>query len=379
MRQSYYELGEPECLTLLGDATSYILAANGVASSDETETNELPLIRSYLGAIEGRTLFVHGGLVGERSGLADRPVSIQVEQPLAGIPSYFTDKERACPASMLYQSVQARGVVRRRTDRAEKARVLALITAKYQPEGGYVSIDHTHPLYARALDSIDVWAIELRGIVGRRKLLQKKTASQAEQVLEGLWRRGEGRDLEVIELVRRVQLVEPTFLHAPSGARLHVWLPPERTDEAVAILMANDWNEHRSEAIVRRSIEAASAWIGATDAESGALLGLARAVSDRTRYAMVFDVWVAERWRGRGLGRRIMELLLDHPALRDVERVELNTREAHPFYRKLGFHEIERSVYEHVGYRAIEQTLEPTFVRWRMARLKLDADGSHPR
>lgn len=369
MRETFYQLDEQENAELLARATSYLVCANGEAGDAEPRR---PLVRSYLGTVEQGVLTVHGGLVGERNALVGRAVTIQVEEPLCGIPSYFSDPERACPASMLYQSIQAGGVVERVEGRDAKARALASITAKYQREGGYIPIDAAHPLYARALDAIDVWQVRLESICGRRKLLQKKSAPQAERVLEGLWRRGEGKDLEVIELVRRVQGVEPAFLRAPDGVRLHVWLPPQRTEEALAILMENYWNAHRSRETVRRSIEAANVWIGATDAVSGALVALARAVSDRTRYAMLFDVWVAEERRNAGLGTRVMQLLLDHPALRDVERIELNTRDAHPFYRRLGFHEIERSVYEHVGYRAIEQTLEPTFVRWRMARTKLN-------
>jgi ribosomal protein S18 acetylase RimI-like enzyme len=51
----------------------------------------------------------------------------------------------------------------------------------------------------------------------------------------------------------------------------------------------------------------------------------------------VHDVVVAPAFRGRGIGRAVMTLLLDHPAVRGALAVRLETRDADTFYRKLGF------------------------------------------
>jgi len=48
------------------------------------------------------------------------------------------------------------------------------------------------------------------------------------------------------------------------------------------------------------------------------------------------DVAVDPAWRGRGLGRFLVQRLVDHPRLRGT-RVDLLTRDAGPFYEGLGF------------------------------------------
>ena len=47
-----------------------------------------------------------------------------------------------------------------------------------------------------------------------------------------------------------------------------------------------------------------------------------------------------QRAAGLQLGQRVIELLLDHPAMREVGRIDLGTRDAQTFYAKLGFVEV---------------------------------------
>jgi GNAT superfamily N-acetyltransferase len=67
-------------------------------------------------------------------------------------------------------------------------------------------------------------------------------------------------------------------------------------------------------------------------------VGFARVVSDAARFAFLADVFVLEHARGQGLGKWLVECALDHPALRDVERWVLGTRDAHGLYERFGFH-----------------------------------------
>jgi N-acetylglutamate synthase-like GNAT family acetyltransferase len=46
-------------------------------------------------------------------------------------------------------------------------------------------------------------------------------------------------------------------------------------------------------------------------------------------------------YQGRGLGRQIVEDLLERPCLRRVERVYLMTTNSSGFYQQLGFDQIE--------------------------------------
>jgi ribosomal protein S18 acetylase RimI-like enzyme len=82
------------------------------------------------------------------------------------------------------------------------------------------------------------------------------------------------------------------------------------------------------------------AWVGARDGD-GRLVATARAVSD-SGTAWIYDVVVARDWRGRGLGRRLVELVLDHPAVRVAKTVRLATRDARGLYERYGFVDVER-------------------------------------
>lgn len=67
------------------------------------------------------------------------------------------------------------------------------------------------------------------------------------------------------------------------------------------------------------------------------LIGFTRATSDCVFRATIWDVVIHPDYRGQGLGRKLIETLLDHPRIRRVERVYLMTTYQQGFYLKLGF------------------------------------------
>lgn len=64
-------------------------------------------------------------------------------------------------------------------------------------------------------------------------------------------------------------------------------------------------------------------------------VGFARVVTDRATFACLADVFVLEGHRG--LGGRLMEVVLSHPELRGLRRWMLATADAHGLYRRHGF------------------------------------------
>lgn len=66
-------------------------------------------------------------------------------------------------------------------------------------------------------------------------------------------------------------------------------------------------------------------------------IGYARAISDKTRFAYISDVYVDERYRGHGLGQRLVEYILNHESLKDVYQWMLATRDAHSLFATFGF------------------------------------------
>jgi GNAT superfamily N-acetyltransferase len=95
------------------------------------------------------------------------------------------------------------------------------------------------------------------------------------------------------------------------------------------------WAKGIPREVVARSIEHALCF-GVYDA-GGALVGFARVVSDFATVAYVGDVFVLETHRGLGLGKWLMECIMEHRALQGLRRWILTTRDAHGLYSQVGF------------------------------------------
>jgi GNAT superfamily N-acetyltransferase len=71
-------------------------------------------------------------------------------------------------------------------------------------------------------------------------------------------------------------------------------------------------------------------------------IGLARIISDYATFAYLCDVYILESYRGKQLGKWLMECVMMHPELRNLRRFSLATRDAHAFYRRFGFQPVGR-------------------------------------
>lgn len=69
-------------------------------------------------------------------------------------------------------------------------------------------------------------------------------------------------------------------------------------------------------------------------------VGFARVVSDQATFAYVGDVFILNEYRGRGLSKWLMEVIIAHPDLQGLRRWVLATRDAHKLYEQFGFHEL---------------------------------------
>lgn len=65
-------------------------------------------------------------------------------------------------------------------------------------------------------------------------------------------------------------------------------------------------------------------------------VGFARVVTDRATFAFISDDFIVESHRGRGLGRRLMQVILAHPDLQGLRRIMLVTHDPR-LYLKAGF------------------------------------------
>ncbi len=87
---------------------------------------------------------------------------------------------------------------------------------------------------------------------------------------------------------------------------------------------------------LRRAIDHTSLVAGAYHPVDGQC-GVARVVTDFTRFAYLMDVLVDPAHRGGGLGKAIVRFLLEHPRMGDIDSWTLATRDAHGLYEGFGF------------------------------------------
>jgi GNAT superfamily N-acetyltransferase len=71
-------------------------------------------------------------------------------------------------------------------------------------------------------------------------------------------------------------------------------------------------------------------------------VGFARVISDCATYAYIGDVFVLESFRGRGLGKWMMECIMQYPSLQGLRRWSLVTRDGHGLYSQFGFEPLEK-------------------------------------
>lgn len=72
-------------------------------------------------------------------------------------------------------------------------------------------------------------------------------------------------------------------------------------------------------------------------AGDGAQVAYARVVTDRATFAWLCDVYVDREHRGRGLGKRLTDAVVDTLRPMALKRTMLATLDAHEMYERVGF------------------------------------------
>jgi len=93
------------------------------------------------------------------------------------------------------------------------------------------------------------------------------------------------------------------------------------------------WAQGRSREVVEQSI-ANSLCFGLYHGDKQ--VGFARVVTDLATFGWLCDVFVDESERGHGLGKWLIQTLVNHPDMARLRRLLLATRDAHELYRNYG-------------------------------------------
>lgn len=103
-----------------------------------------------------------------------------------------------------------------------------------------------------------------------------------------------------------------------------------------AYLTRSYWSPGIPIDVVARAIDN-SMCFGLYVLETGAQVGFARVVTDKSSFAYLADVYVLEEHRGQGLSKRLVQAVRGHPELQGLRRFLLATRDAHGLYEQFGF------------------------------------------
>jgi predicted FMN-binding regulatory protein PaiB len=196
MRREIFRMPHDRALALLRRAPLVHLAS--------TTPDGLPVLRALDAAILDDAIAFHGAPTGEKTLCVGRAAVVCAEELVAHLPSWFSDPERACPATTLYRSVQVHGTLRAVEDPARKALVLEALMRRWQPEGRYRSIDPESAMYRKSIAGVLVLEVPLEQVDGKEKLLQNKRPEEIAQIVERLRERNAPGDATAIEAILEV-------------------------------------------------------------------------------------------------------------------------------------------------------------------------------
>jgi GNAT superfamily N-acetyltransferase len=97
------------------------------------------------------------------------------------------------------------------------------------------------------------------------------------------------------------------------------------------------WAKGISVEVVKKSIDNAFCF-GVY--HQGRQVGFARVVTDHATVAYLGDVFIIESHRNKGLGKRLVRTVMNHPELVGLRLWLLLTKDAHGLYEKYGFKKV---------------------------------------
>ena len=99
------------------------------------------------------------------------------------------------------------------------------------------------------------------------------------------------------------------------------------------------WSSDRTNEDVEIILSKSSFYIGIVT-DTNQLIAFSRVLTDYFQFSYIYDVIVQKMYRGHGLGKKLIETIINHPDIKDIKNIELVCRkEMMPFYSQFGFTE----------------------------------------
>ena len=124
------------------------------------------------------------------------------------------------------------------------------------------------------------------------------------------------------------------------GMRLQIResLSEDHAEQLLAMFRMEWWTLRRSADDVGVMLRNSDLVVALVEEATGRLAGFARVLTDEIYLAVILDVVVARDWRGRGAGQVLIEAVLNHPTVANVNSIELVCQpDLMHFYERWGF------------------------------------------
>ena len=72
-------------------------------------------------------------------------------------------------------------------------------------------------------------------------------------------------------------------------------------------------------------------------------IGFARVLTDGVVFAYLMDVFIDPAFQGQGFSKLMMQSIMQHPELQNIQKWLLKTSDAHGLYKQFGFKNIEEA------------------------------------
>ncbi|MFZ5969831.1 MAG: GNAT family N-acetyltransferase [Bacillota bacterium] len=124
------------------------------------------------------------------------------------------------------------------------------------------------------------------------------------------------------------------YLFTDDKSKIHL-------EEVCHLLRQSHWAQERPVEIIGKSIEGSLCF---SVFHQDVQIGFARVVTDYAVYSLILDVIIDNEYRGKGLGKKLVDFMIDHPDIKDTS-FALWTKYAEGLYDKCGFQEESGYIY----------------------------------
>jgi len=123
-----------------------------------------------------------------------------------------------------------------------------------------------------------------------------------------------------------------------NGFRVVDHIADDQIGDLIELFKNTYWATHRTANDVAEMLRTTDYVFGVMDEDTGRVVAFTRVLSDRVYRAVIYDVVVHPDYRGKGLARMVLEAVIAHPEIGEIEYLCLFCKpDVVELYKRIGF------------------------------------------